>query len=155
MLGPSAMAANLYPSPDAVALIREYEGLRLRSYPDPGSGGAPYTIGFGHTGPEVELGMTITAAQADAYLVADIKKAAREVRSLIDQGDTSQGQFDALVSFQFNTGKLHGSTLLKRHRAGLHDAAAREFHRWVYANGRKLPGLVRRRRAEAALYGSE
>lgn len=140
------------PSPQAVALIREFEGFSPRSYPDPGSGGHPWTIGYGHTGPEVRPGMTISISQGEAFLLADIEEAAKEVRRLTKGSKTSQHQFDALTSFQFNTGKLHQSTLLKRHRAGDHDAASREFHRWVYASGRKLRGLIRRRAAEAALY---
>jgi len=149
------MARTLYPSTNAAALIREFEGLRLKSYPDPGSGGAPWTVGYGHTGPEVRPGMTITKREAEEMLALDLKEAAQDVRRLTKESETSQQQFDALVSFQFNTGKLHGSTLLRKHRDGDRDATVREFHRWIYASGRKLPGLIRRRAAEAALYASD
>lgn len=149
------MSRHLYPSAQAFALIREFEGLRLKAYPDPGSGGAPWTIGYGHTGPEVRAGMSIALREAEEMLALDVKEAAKQVRSLTKESETTQQQFDALVSFEFNTGKLHRSTLLQKHLAGERDAAARELHRWIYGSGRKLPGLVRRRAAEAALYARQ
>lgn len=149
------MARSLKASPRCYALIRKFEGCELRAYPDPGTRGEPWTVGYGHTGPEVRPGMTITVPEAEALLAADIEEAAKEVRRLCKGSDTNQHQFDALTSFQFNTGKLHVSTLLKRHRAGEHDAASREFHRWTYAGGKVLRGLVRRRAAEAALYDGQ
>ena len=65
---------------------------------------------------------------------------------------TSQHQFDALVSFHYNTGAIARATLTKLHKAGDHAGAAAEFGKWVNAGGRRLAGLVRRREAEAALY---
>ena len=70
----------------------------------------------------------------------------------IGEAPTSQAQFDALVSFHYNTGAIGRATLTRRHRAGDHAGAAREFARWNRAGGRVLAGLVRRRAAEAALY---
>ena len=64
----------------------------------------------------------------------------------------SQNQFDALVSFHYNTGAIFRSTLLKLHKAGKHDLAAQEFGRWVSAGGKRMNGLVRRRKAERDLY---
>ena len=135
-------------------LIMQYEGLRLRAYPDPGTGSDPWTIGYGHTGPDVRPGMSITREEADTLLSRDLEKHEREVRRLCKGARTPQSAFDALVSFDFNTGALHRSTLLRCHRKGWHNQAAREFHRWVYAGGRVLRGLQRRRAAEAALYVS-
>ena len=149
------MAKTLRPSAACYALLRAFEGLSLKAYPDPGTKGDPWTIGYGHTGPEVRPGMTITDERAEVLLVEDAERHAQHVRSLCKGSQTSQHQFDALVSFDFNTAKLHSSTLLKRHLAGQHDAASREFHRWVYAGGRQLRGLIRRRAAEAALYAGE
>jgi GH24 family phage-related lysozyme (muramidase) len=77
---------------------------------------------------------------------------AAEVRSAIGGTPTTQAQFDALVSFHYNTGAIGRATLTRRHRAGDYAGAAREFARWNRAGGRVLPGLVRRRAAEAALY---
>lgn len=134
-------------------LIKRFEGLRLDAYPDPGTGGEPWTIGYGHTG-GVKRGDRITQAQADAFLRQDVARFEEAVRKLAPK--TTQGQFDALVSFAFNVGEgaLRGSTLLRKHNEGDHAGARAEFGKWVNANGRRLEGLVRRRAAEAAMYGS-
>ena len=148
-------------SPAGVRLIQEFEGCaRVRgdgmveAYPDPGSGGDPWTIGWGATGPDIGPGTVWTREECDRRLAADIERHARDVVQAIGDAPTSQAQFDALVSFHYNTGAIARSTLLKRHLAGDHAGAAKEFHRWVYAAGRVLKGLIRRRRAEAALYGA-
>lgn len=125
-----------------------------RPIPDPGSGGDPWTIGWGATGPGIGAGTVWTREECDRRLAADIERHARDVVQAIGDAPTSQAQFDALVSFHYNTGAIARSTLLKRHLAGDHADAAKEFHRWVYAAGRVLKGLIRRRRAEAALYGA-
>jgi lysozyme len=140
-----------------IALIEEAEGCRLEAYPDPGTGGAPWTIGVGHTGSEVHPGLTITREQADAQLRQDLAKFERGVAALVAGHATTQGQFDALVSFAFNLGlgALGGSSLLRLHKGGSFAAAATEFGKWSHSAGRVLPGLVRRRAAEAALYRGE
>jgi lysozyme len=137
-----------------IALIEEAEGCRLQAYPDPGTGGDPWTIGVGHTGADVHPGLTITRGQADALLRQDLAKFEHGVAALVAGHATTQGQFDALVSFAFNLGlgALGASSLLKLHKAGSYGAAAAEFGKWVHAAGRVLPGLIRRRAAEAALY---
>ena len=144
-----------------IRLIQQFEGCaRVRgdgmveAYPDPGSGGDPWTIGWGATGPGIGPGTVWTREECDQRLAADIERHARHVVQAIGDAPTSQAQFDALVSFHYNTGAIARSTLLKRHLAGDHAGAAKEFHRWVYAAGRVLKGLIRRRRAEAALYGA-
>lgn len=135
-------------------LIRRYEGLRLKAYPDPGTGGAPWTIGYGHTGPDVKPGLVITNERADELLMADLAKFELGVASLAPI--TTGNQFAALVSFAFNVGlgNLERSTLLRMHRDGQYGAAQRQFGKWIRAAGRVLPGLVKRRAAEAALYGA-
>ena len=140
-----------------VDLIKEFEGCRLKAYPDPGTGGAPWTIGYGATmldGIPVSPGLVITQEDADELLAIDVERHADDVRKYLGTAPTSQGQFDALVSFHFNTGDLGRSTLLRKHLAGDYDGAAEQFGRWIFAGGRKLNGLVRRRKAEAALYRS-
>ena len=142
-----------------IALIKRFEGCaRLRpdgmveAYPDPGTGGAPWTIGWGATGPEIGPHTIWSREQCDSRLLRDIARHAGEVDRALDDAPTSQSQFDALVSFHFNTGAITRATLTRKHRAGDHGGAAAEFARWKRAGGRVLPGLVRRREAEAALY---
>ena len=82
----------------------------------------------------------------------DIARFATEVDRALGDSPTGQNQFDALVSFHYNTGAIRRATLTRRHCAGDCAAAATEFARWNRAGGRVLPGLVKRRAAEAALY---
>lgn len=147
--------------PDGIELIMRFEGCeRLRpdglmeAYPDPGTGGHPWTIGWGHTGPEVKPGLAWTQAQCDAQLEADLVKYADDVARAIGDAPTSQAQFDAMVSFHYNTGAIARATLTKKHIAGDFEGAAREFGRWNRAGGRALRGLTRRRASEAELYRS-
>lgn len=137
-------------SDKGIALIKEFEGTRLKAYQD--SVGV-WTIGVGHT-KGVNAGDIITQDQADAFLRADLEDAETAVQGLCPV--TTQNQFDALTSFAFNlgTGALKGSTLRTKHNAGDYSGAKAEFLRWVNAGGKKLDGLVRRRTAEAELYGS-
>lgn len=146
--------------PAGLALIRKWEGCarrrsdgRFEAYPDPGTGGDPWTIGWGATGPEIRPGLIWTQVQCDARLDSDIGRFAREVAAAIGAAPTSQTQFDALVSFHYNTGAIAKATLTRLHRAGDHAGAAREFGKWIHAGGRVLRGLVQRRAEEAELYG--
>lgn len=150
---------------DGINLIKQFEGCaRLRpdgligSYPDPGTGGEPWTIGWGATGSglygRVGPDTVWTQGQCDDRLVEDLKRFGNEVAIAIGDAPTSQAQFDALVSFHYNTGAIGRATLTKKHVAGDFEGAAREFARWVYAGGRKMKGLVRRRASEAKLYRS-
>jgi len=137
-----------------IELIKEYEGLRLKAYLCPAN---VWTIGYGHTTsagpPVVQPGMSITSKQAEEILRADLGKYEAGVLKLV-KIPLTQGQFDALVSFAFNcgVGALARSTLLKRVNAGRFDAVPAELMKWTKAGGRELAGLVRRRRAEAALW---
>ncbi|WAT19078.1 lysozyme [Aurantiacibacter sp. MUD11] len=153
-----------YPSPravgpDGIALIKRFEGCAkiradgmVEAYPDPGTGAEPWTIGWGATGPGIARGTVWTREACDARLEADLARYAAEVADELDGAATSQQQFDALVSFHYNTGAIATATLTRLHKAGDHDGAASEFARWCYAGGRKLKGLARRREAEARLY---
>lgn len=142
-----------------IALIKSFEGCHkprgdgtFEAYPDPGTGGDPWTIGWGSTGPGIEPGTVWTQAQCDARLEGDLVRFAAEVERAIGDAPTTQDQFDALVSFHYNTGAIARATLTKLHVQGNHTAAWVEFGKWVNAGGRRLAGLVRRRDAEARLY---
>lgn len=139
-------------SEKGLALIKNAEGCVLSAYPDPGSGDDPWTIGYGHTGPDVHPGLTITQERAEQLLRSDLARFEAGVAQ--NAGQCSQGQFDALVSFSFNLGlkALLGSTLLRLHKAGDYEGAAGQFGRWTHAGGHVMPGLVRRRAAEAEMY---
>jgi lysozyme len=132
------------------ALTRSFEGLRLEAYQD--SVGV-WTIGYGHTGPEVHRGECINEPEADALLRADLAAAIRCVQRAV-QVDLAQHQFDALVDFCFNAGRGNflGSSLLRYVNHGKFDSAVVQFGLWVHAGGKVIPGLVRRRAAEAALF---
>lgn len=139
-------------SANGLAVVHYFESCILKAYPDPGSrDGNPWTIGWGHTGPEVRKGLVWTQAQADAALVQDMAKFEARVSRLVTVQIT-QGQFDALVVFDFNTGALDRSTLLKLLNAGDYNGACAQFARWNKNDGKVMRGLVRRRAAEAALW---
>ena len=141
-------------SPACTAIVKQFEGCHLTAYPDPASGGDPWTIGWGATGCDVKQGAVWTQAQADARLEFDLSRFDAEVSKLIDAASTTQGQFDALVDFSYNLGaaNLAKSTLLRKHLAGDYEGAAEQFPLWVHASGKVMPGLIRRRSAEMALY---
>ena len=140
-------------SSTGLALTRSFEGLRLEAYQD--SGGV-WTIGYGHTGPEVRAGQRITEAEAVALLREDLASAERCVRAAV-KVPLSQCEFDALVDFCFNAGRgnLLSSTLLHLVNRGEFESAVGQFGLWVHAGGRVVPGLVRRRAAEAALFAGQ
>jgi lysozyme len=147
--------------PKGLALIKSFEGCakklpdgRFTAYPDPGSGGDPWTIGWGSTGPGIHKGTIWTQAECDARLDADAQAFAAKVDRLLGDTPTTPGQFSAMTAFAYNVGigNFGTSTLLKMHRAGNYAGAARQFGLWTRAAGRVLPGLVKRRAAEAALY---
>ena len=148
-------------SPRGIALIQQFEGLAkvrrdglVEAYPDPGTGGAPWTIGWGATGPGIGPDTVWTRAECDARLAADLIRYAADVDRALGEAPTTEAQFDALVSFHYNTGAIARATLTKKHLAGDFAGAAGEFGRWNRAGGRVLAGLSRRRAAEAALYST-
>ncbi len=138
-----------------LALIRRFEGLFLRPYICPAGW---WTIGYGATrgidgAPVTAAHRAITADEADALLRRDVNVAELGVARLCPVALTDN-QYAALASFAFNcgTGALQRSTLRQVVNRGDHAEVRREFMRWTRGGGRELPGLVRRRRAEAGLY---
>jgi len=137
-------------------VLKYFENCSLSAYPDPATGGAPWTIGWGHTGPEVVRGLVWTQAKADATLLTDL--AAREMTvSCAVTKSLTQGQFDALVDVVYNlgSGNFQGSTLLRMINAGDMAGALAQFPRWNRAAGAPMRGLTRRRAAEAALFAGK
>ena len=143
-------------SKDCVDLVKTFEGFRSEAYKCPAG---IWTIGYGHT-KNVKPKDVITDGQASQLLQDELNEFADKVNKLL-KIETSQAQFDALVSFAYNLGvaSLQSSTLLKKHNTGDFLAAANEFLKWDKAkvNGKLtvLSGLSKRRRHESALYGRE
>lgn len=139
------MLAKLY------ELIRRFEGLRLKPYLCPA--GIP-TVGYGHTGPEVTLrSPAITPGLAEQLLVEDAERHAIAALKLSPNLATDPDRLSAIADFVFNLGptRYKASTLRRKIRDGEWLDAADELEKWVWGGGRKLPGLVARRAAEAAL----
>lgn len=148
-----------------LALIESFEGLILGAYDDandhivqPGQQvHGTLTIGYGHTSaagpPRVYVGQTITDDEANAILAADLASVELEVSHLV-KVPLNQNQFDALVSFQFNTGWLAhpNCSLLRALNGGNYNLGAADFMLYDMAQGHVLAGLVRRRAAEKALF---
>ena len=137
---------NVLTSELLFAKLKEFEGLRLKAYQD---AAGVWTIGYGHTH-NVRRGDVISQFYAEEMLRLDILQCQRQVLRL--GVCTTQGQLDALVSFAFNLGikRLLTSTLLQViRRGGSRSQIRREFKRWVYADGRRMRGLERRREWEA------
>lgn len=131
-------------------LIKKFEGCRLKAYKCPAG---IWTIGYGHTGPDVKEGLTITNYQAGALLVGDLHKFENAIKLCV-RVPLIQNQFDALVAFTFNVGAgaLQKSTLLKKLNAGDYTGAANEFLKWDKAGGVTLSGLTTRRKEERELF---
>jgi GH24 family phage-related lysozyme (muramidase) len=149
------------PGPDCIKLVQQFEGCakkrtdgRIEAYPDPATGGDPWTIGWGSTGPDIKKGVVWSQKECDERFVAHLGEFAEKVSKLLRGAPTTQRQFDALVSFAYNVGtaNLASSTLLRKHKAGDFAGAAAEFAKWNKANKKVMAGLTRRRAAEAKLY---
>jgi len=137
-------------SQTGLVLTKSFEGLRLASYQDCAG---VWTIGYGHTGTGVRQGVTITEPVADQFLQEDLAEAI----GCVNRGVTatiSQNQFDAMVDFCFNVGRGNflKSTLLRNVNSEDFAAAMAQFELWVHAGGEVVAGLVRRRKAEAAMF---
>ncbi|HEY6375956.1 MAG TPA: lysozyme [Edaphobacter sp.] len=144
--------ANFAYGDAGLALTKKFEGCVLTAYADQGG---VWTIGYGHTGPGVHAGLTITQDQADAFLESDVAGSVTCVNRLV-LGNINQNQFDAMVDFVFNLGcaSLSQSTLLRYVNTGDFADAATQFLRWDHIRGVVIAGLTRRRQAEAALFNT-
>lgn len=138
-------------SEKGLALIKQFEGLKLDAYLD--AVGIP-TIAYGHTR-GVKMGDTVTPIEAHDLLVDDVGDAEKCVGDACEFEPT-QNQFDAMVCFAYNVGcaAFLSSTLLKLYNQGNTEAAQQQFARWNKAGGHVLEGLTDRREAEAELFGA-
>lgn len=134
-------------SKKGLELTESFEGCKLEAYKDVVG---IWTIGYGHTGPEVIPGLVIDQATAERFLKIDINSAISCVNSCVSAPIT-QGEFDALVDFVFNVGcsSFRRSTMLRMLNDGQYADAAKQFGLWAYASGKAVAGLLRRREAEA------
>ncbi|UJM42939.1 lysozyme [Bartonella henselae] len=141
-------------SPEGLALIKQWEGLRLNAYKD---AIGVWTIGYGHTNnagkPFVHKGMAITEKQTEELLCQDLKQFENTVEQAVQVSLTDE-QFAALVSFCYNVGTTAfcNSTLLRKLNSGDYEAIPTELQKWTKAGGKRLQGLVHRRAAEAGLW---
>ncbi|WP_067738545.1 lysozyme [Novosphingobium naphthalenivorans] len=156
----SSTALRWQLGPAGKALIQKWEGCgkpradgRFEAYPDPGSAdGRPWTIGWGSTGSDIKRGVIWTQAACDARFDRDIVRYVEEVAKALGQAPTTQNQFDALVSFHYNTGAIARATLTGLHKQGKFAEAQAEFGKWINNDGKPMEGLKARRAEEAALY---
>ena len=132
--------------------IKSFEGLSLSAYPDPGTGGEPFTIGYGRAH-GVKENDTCTEEEALQWLRDDLSEAESCVSAQVDV-ELTQDQFDALCSFVYNAGCLafRNSTMLRLINAGNFAAVPAQLLRWNHAGGVVMAGLTRRRKAEADLF---
>jgi lysozyme len=136
---------------EALKLIKEFEGCRLKAYPDPATGAAPWTIGYGATGPKIGPGTVWTQAQADQDLLERVVALGKHI-DLVVTVDMADDELAALISFTYNvgTGNFDHSTMLVLLNKGDILGAAKEFPKWNKAAGKVLGGLVTRRSGEMA-----
>lgn len=133
-------------------LIETWEGRELEAYKD---GGGVWTIGVGHTGPDVKPGMKITEAECDMLFDLDLDEHC--IEPFLGNSPTNDNEYAAMTSLAFNIGleRFRNSTVLKRHKLGNKMGAANAFLLWRFDNGQPVKGLLRRREAERRVYLGE
>jgi lysozyme len=153
-------------SDSCIRMLKHHEGVRYRPYRCPA---VIWTVGVGHVIDQSHIAVpvaerkslpipdgwdrTLTEGEVNEILAADLRRFERGVLRLCPAGLT-QPRFDALVSFSFNVGlgNLQRSSIRMRHNRGDFAGAAEAFMMWTKAGGRELPGLVKRRADERAVY---
>lgn len=136
-------------------IIQQWESCRLHAYRCPAG---KITIGYGHTGPELSMGLTIDQERANLLLEKDLAIFEMGVTKALGSAPTTWNQFSAMVSLAFNigVGAFRTSSVLRHHLAGNYQGAADSFRLFNKGtvHGRKeiLPGLVKRREEERRLY---
>ena len=154
-------------SPAAIQMIKHHEGVRTKPYRCPA---LLWTVGVGHVIDPKHTAIpfnerkdlpipagwdrVLSMGEVDAILSQDLGRFERGVLRLCPAAAGRQGVFDSLCSFAFNVGlgSLQRSTLRMKTNRGDYEDAADEFLKWTKAGGKVLPGLVKRRNDERALY---
>jgi lysozyme len=133
-------------------LIKRFEGCRLSAYPDPATGEAPWTIGYGCTGTGIQSGVTWSQEEADSELALRLKYLAGSVANHVS--GLNDNEFSAIVAFTYNVGigNLLSSTLLKMVQDDDIEGASQQFLAWDKAAGKVMQGLLNRRQAEMELF---
>ena len=153
-------------SKETIDMIKHHEGVRVRPYRCPA---LLWTVGVGHVIDPAHIGVkledrknipipdgwdrALSMAEVDDILAADLATFERGVLRLCPSNLT-QSRFDSLVSFSFNVGlgNLQRSSIRMKHNRGDFEGAGEAFMQWTKAGGKELPGLVKRRKDERALY---
>lgn len=149
----------------AAPLVEEFEGMaekigsgNVKAYPDPATGGKPWTIGIGSTtdekGHPIQPGEVWSEERARKRFETHLKEFGRQVDIMLGGSPVTPQQKAAITSWTYNVGSTAASksTLIQKHRAGDYAGAANEFLRWDKAAGKVMKGLTRRREAERKLY---
>jgi lysozyme len=155
---------NKVTSQDGIDLIKSFESCKLKAYPDPKTGGIPWTVGWGSTGANIGSNTIWSQEYADNQLISDISQREAIVRNCVTV-ELTQGQFDAMVSIVFNVGSgsiMHDgiirlkngnpSTLLRKINNSDFSGAAIEWLKWISPGSSVSNGLLRRRNAELVLF---
>ena len=134
----------------ALPLVKRWEGCKLSAYLCPAN---VWTVGYGATGPDVRQGVVWTQEKAESRLRSDLSGFGARVDALV-LVDLSAPQMASLAALAYNIGinAFRASTLLRKLNAGDYAGAAKEFDKWIRGGGRVLPGLVKRRADERALF---
>ena len=134
-------------------IIRDFEGHSLKAYPDPATGGKPWTISYGLTGNWVHKGLEITEEESIKKFMEYINHFCEQLDSVI-RVRLNKNQYIAVLSFTWNVGigNLKASRLLKKINFRDFKGASEQFLLWTKANGKEMAGLVRRRKAEKELF---
>lgn len=134
-----------------IDLIKSFEGLRLTAYRD--VVGIP-TVGYGHCGPDVKMGLSVTPDKAEQLLHNDLERFCHGVEAALGDTEATESQFSAMVCLAYNIGlgNFTKSHLLSKFLTGDLEGAADQFLRWSHAGGVEVPGLLRRRQAERTLF---
>lgn len=137
----------------ALRLIKKWEGCRLTAYPDPATGGDPWTIGWGSTGKGIGPGVQWTLEQADGRLSRDVGQFMGSVERML-RVKPEPNELGAMTSLAYNIGlgNFRSSTLLRKYNAGDKKGAAAEFLRWNRAAGKVMRGLTNRRADERGVF---